>query len=115
MRAYSCARISFAIVVVMAACFSGVAISPDEARAVEPDYKMVTSNDGGGTSGGGEWKTDPSGTGQLPVDEKGGRNTGRPGDYVRQVDAADASWVEEVQNAVVRMVRFVGAMFSQLY
>jgi hypothetical protein len=115
MRAYSCARISFAIIVVVLVCIAGIAISPSDGLAMEPNYKMASSTSGGGTSGGGEWKTDPTGTGQLPLDDKGGRGTGRPGYYARQVDEADASWIEEVRNAVGRVVRFVGTMFSQLY
>lgn len=82
---------------------------------MEPNYKMVSSTDGGGTSGGGEWKTDPSGTGELPLDEKTGGSTGGPGYYARQADATELSWIERVESAVVRVVRFVGATYSQLY
>jgi hypothetical protein len=115
MRAYSCARISIAIVVVMVTCIAGVAISPGQGLALEPNYKVASTSTTGGASGGGEWKTDSGGTGELPVSEKDGRNAKGPDYVVSRVDSADASWIEEVQTAVLRMVRFVGAMFSQLY
>lgn len=116
MRAYSCARISFAIAVAIAACVAGALVNPQEAMAREPDYKAVISNEGGGTSGGGEWRTDrPENSSGLPLEERGGPRTGGAGYAARQVDPVEASWVERVEAAIVRMVRFVGDAFSQLF
>jgi hypothetical protein len=114
MRAYSCARITFAIIVVMAVCVSGVAMSPSQGLAMEPNYKMVSASSGGGTSGGGEWKTNPDQSGQLPLNEKGGGSPSGPAQYTQQVGTA-VSWAQKVETAIVRVVRFVGATFSKLY
>jgi hypothetical protein len=115
MHAYSYARISVAVAVLITVCVAGTLLLPQDVMARE-DVKMITSSEcGGGTSGGGEWRNNPQDEGELPMD--GGR--GRAGGGTRYSDprsgAADVSTPEEVQAVIIRMVRFVGTTFSQLF
>lgn len=115
MRAYSYVQFSVAIIALIVACVAGPLLYPQDAIAREPDYKMVCSSEGG-TSGGGEWRTSDRGLeGELPVDP--GRSPGTDGKEYSSPKAAntDRSWAEDVQAMIIRMVRSVGAKFSELF
>ncbi len=113
MRAYSCAQIGMVIAVFVAVCAMGALLQPDDALAAQRPIKMVSSSDGGGTSGGGEWKTEPEGSYELPLGEKDSGGGGTR--YHTPSATEEAMWAEKVQGIVIRTVRFVGATFSQLF
>jgi hypothetical protein len=115
MRAYPYVHVSLAIVVLIAASLAATLVCPQDAMAREPEYEIVTDQRSGGTSGGGEWRTPPEEPPQLPLDldERiggGGKTYSEP-----RSNAGGDSWVEAMNSMVVRMVRFVGTTFSELF
>ncbi len=115
MRAYPSVRIGIAIAFVMAVCVVGILAAPQHAVAVTPELEMQTTSNTGGASGGAEWRTEESNTtGELPLDERGAGAVGSP-QYSQGAEESEAQLVQSIQAALVRMVRFVGATFSQLF
>lgn len=115
MRAYPCVRIGIAIAFVMAVCVVGIFAAPQHVMAVTPEIEMQTTSNTGGTSGGAEWRTEESNApGELPLDERGAGVVGSP-QYSQGAEGSEAQLVQGIEAALVRMVRFVGATFSQLF
>ena len=113
MRAYPYVQVSLAIFFLIAV--SATLVVPQDAMAREPEYEVVTDQRTGGTSGGGEWKTGGGDQSELPIDLEGYRGGGGPGYSEPRKTADEESWAEAVNAMVVRMVRFVGAKFSELF
>lgn len=115
MRAYPYVRVSLAIVVLIVASVTVPLVGPKDAMAREPEYEIQTTQNTGGTSGGGEWRTPPEEPPQLPMDIEDGRiGGGKKYSEPPKSSSAD-SWAEAVNAMVVRMVRFVGTTFSELF
>jgi hypothetical protein len=115
MRAYPYVQSSLAILVLVAASISCTLVCPQDAMAREPEYEIYAKQGTGGTSGGGEWRTPPEDPDNLPLDVDGGRESGGRGYSEPQVSEADSSWTEALNSKVVRLVRFVGTTFSELF
>jgi hypothetical protein len=99
----------------MAVCVAGILAAPQHAVAVTPEYEMQTTSNTGGTSGGAEWRTEESNApGELPLDERGAGVVGSP-QYSQGAEDSEARLAQSIQAALVRMVRLVGATFSQLF
>jgi len=113
MRAYPYVQSSLAIVVLVAASLAVTLVCPQDALAREPECEIVI--DIGGTSGGGEWRESPDQPDNLPLDSDRGRGSGGAGYSEPRHGVADNSWAEALNSKVVRLVRFVGTTFSELF
>jgi hypothetical protein len=113
MRAYPYVQIGLVICVLIAV--SAALVVPQDAMARDPEYEIVTNDRGGGTSGGGEWKTGGEEQSELPIDLEGNRGGGGPAYSEPRKNADEDSWTEAVNAMVIRMVRFLGAKFSELF
>ena len=113
MRAFSSGRISVSIALLAAVFVVGTMVVAQDVGAREPEKELMNANSGGGTSGGAEWKTDPTG-GVLPVDE--GKAPG-PGPRFGEDPPARAedSWGEPVEAWYIRLLKAVSAIFVQKY
>ena len=114
MRAYPYVQSSLAILVLVAASISCTLVYPQDAMAREPEYDICVDQGTGGTSGGGEWKN-PENPDGLPMDLDEGRESGGRGYSEPRQSVADSSWTEALNSKVVRLVRFVGTTFSELF
>jgi hypothetical protein len=115
MRTYPYVQSSLAILVLVAASISCTLVCPQDAMAREPEYEIFCNQGTGGTSGGGEWRTPPDDPDNLPLDVDGGLESGGRGYSEPQASVADSSWTEALNSKVVRLVRFVGTTFSELF
>jgi hypothetical protein len=117
MRTFSSGQISVSIAVLLAAFVVGILVLPERAIAREPEYEMcITSGEGGGASGGGEWKTDPSGGEGLGLPVDNGRARGSNHKYTEGPRAdAEASWAARVEDWYLRLLKAVSAVIVQKY
>lgn len=115
MRAFSSGRVSVSIAVLVAVFVLGTMVISQNAVAREPQVEMYTNSDGGGMSGGGEWKTDPSGDSQgLPVN--GGKVPDGGHRYTQGPQAGvQASEAERVEAWYIRLLRAVSNIFVKKY
>ena len=115
MRAFSSGRVSVSIAVVVGVFILGTLVISQNAVAREPQVEMYTHGDGGGMSGSGEWKTDPSGDSQgLPVDD--GKATSGGHRFTQGPQAGvQASEAERVEAWYIRLLRAVSNIFVKKF